>query len=360
MEDIEVEPAEVAVPTNGMRRRSTESVRSIRSRESLRGSMEETVRSTATSPREQSSGEEHAPVVSVSTTYFPPAYRPASVRRYPSEHSASGSSTSLPEGSRDERRSDATGAEKTRAPGYYPAPTTVESEVALAVASRSDGKQRMRVPDIPIEEEADRSRMGHVATDDKRVLEQLRLGASAPPVQLDSLGDTDGPSAPDVHVDEQGFEQVEPDSLPSPADLAPPVSLHPDLPAPPQSIRQRSISFRQTAVDEHDVGVHEQLDELNLLPSAPPAIEAPWQSDIPSAPPLPEEEDEQAPFAPPFEMEGDDEEVIPNINDNVRRSTDSELGEGRDRGGSTESSLPEEEVEVTRPAVPLYLPRYEP
>lgn len=242
-------------------------------------------------------------------TYFPPAYRPASVRSLqPQTQSTSrgGSSTSpyeasgsSREGGSNEHHTSQHGqgpspmpVEKTNAPGYYPAPATEDSEVALAVASRSDGKQRMEVPTS--EEEEEENRVRHIATDDKQILERMRMGGSAPPQRLSSQDATDdtgphvdgvgvGPSAPGVEVDEQGFERHDPSML-----LAPPIpgdepssssSSSTQYPRPPQ---RPSMAYRQYSQD--DLAASLGVDERHLLPSAPP----PAHPDhlVPSAPPF--------------------------------------------------------------------------
>lgn len=279
---------------------------------------------TASAPEPNAAAEPTGPAPpsgTTSTTYFPPAYRPASVRSMQGASSSTipavpSSSSNRPNLSDEPAHS---AVEKTHAPGYYPAPATAEGEVALAVASRSEGKGRMP---IPSESEPDESRnsgehTGHVATDDKRVLERMRMAASAPPGQS---GEEDGPSAPHVEVDESGFERM-PTVLETPT-LTPPLILgrelsssatniiqHPELPAPPQPTRQ---AFHRSYSVENEL--HEQLDELNLLPSAPPRPPIPTRSSAPDipisdAPPVIEQEANIVPSAPPLLEHGDDEET---------------------------------------------------
>lgn len=223
-------------------------------------------------------------------TYFPPAYRPASVRSLQartlnptpggsssSPHEAPGSSGGSNHQRTLQHGTPPTPAEKTNAPGYYPAPATEESEVALAVASRSDGKQRMEVPSS--EEEDEENRVRHIATDDKQVLERMRMGGSAPPQRSfsdqltdGSAEDGEGPSAPGVEVDDQGFERHDPSIL-----LAPPIttgtaepesssSSSTQYPLPPP--QRPSMSYRLYSQD--DLAESLGLDERHLLPSAPP------------------------------------------------------------------------------------------
>ena len=281
-------------------------------------------------------------------TYFPPAYRPASVRSLQTRpQTRPGSSTSPYEASGSSCGSHAnehptssqhdnspTIVEKTNAPGYYPAPANEEAEVALAVASRSDGKQRMEVPTS--EEEEEETRVRHIATDDKQVLERMRMGGSAPPQRLisgataiDELGDAgegegQGPSAPGVEVDAEGFERHDPCLL-----LAPPIttedesgsssssSAQQQYPRPPP--QRPGMSYRLYSQD--DLAASLGVDERHLLPSAPP----PAHPDhlVPSAPPfldtVPGEEGDVgvdgptptalAPSAPAFDLELDPNEA---------------------------------------------------
>lgn len=246
---------------------------------------EDSTRPTDTSPElsvENASGDAPAP-------HLPPEYRPASVRSYQMNDSGIGGSS---------RRRSSLGAvpggtsDKTRAPGYYPAPATEDGEQALGVVSRAEGKRPIRPPSPTAEAEAERVR--HIATDDKRVLEQMRLGASAPP-RSTPPGEMDqdgaGPSAPNVEVDQDGFERFEqiPQEPSSPLPSTPSGSS--DLPAPPKSLNQRSV-------------VAEPVSELHLLPSAPPGA---LDASLPSAPPLPDSP--LAPSAPPLALDEEDDEV---------------------------------------------------
>lgn len=258
-----------------------------------------------------SSGFSRAATQPPTATYFPPAYRPASVRSLQLSHRPGPSSTgpAIPVGSQHSTPTSPPVVEKTTAPGYYPAPATEDSEVALAVASRSDGKQRMDAP--PQQDEDEETRVRHIATDDKLVLERMRLGGSAPPQHG---GQDDGPSAPTVEVDDQGFELPDEDAEANhePPTLGPVIaeSSSSVLPAPP---RQRPMAFR--VYSHADLAETLEVDESHLLPSAPP----PAHEDhlVPSAPPLslPEEDDDEtpsAPTAPSFEMEGEEDGELQN------------------------------------------------
>jgi hypothetical protein len=252
-------------------------------------------------------------------TYFPPAYRPASVRSL-QVHTSGPSRPSAPT-----LRSQPV-VEKMTAPGYYPAPATEDSEVALAVASRSDGKQRMDVP--PPDDEEEEQRVRHIATDDKLLLERMRLGGSAPPQHgvVDDNGSVPtaevdaGPSAPTVEVDDQGFELHDHENDHDPTELAPEIgeSSSSELPAPP---RQRPV---HRVYSQADLAETMELDELHLLPSAPP----PAHEDhlVPSAPPfISEEEDEPAPTAPTFDLIEDEEQQSENTAEAVSETESPEL-----------------------------------
>ena len=210
-----------------------------------------------------------------STTFFPPAYRPASVRSIPmvarSRHSVSPI---------DEPEHPPAVSEKTTAPGYYPAPTTEESESALLVAAQSDGK-------MPLPEASPDRTMAHIATDDKRLLERMRMGVSAPPARLRSFEDEQaGPSAPPVDVDEDGFERCDASPTAPKNDNDPDGSG--DLPRPPRRLQYRGIS-------------HEAQDDTILRSSSSPQSDAA----VSSAPPRLADEI-ISPSAPPMEDDDDD------------------------------------------------------
>ncbi|WVW79928.1 hypothetical protein I302_101899 [Kwoniella bestiolae CBS 10118] len=267
-----------------------------------------------------------------SIPHFPPAYRPASIRSLPrhtpvingpsSSSSSAGPSHALPHTTPADPPVVMHGTEKTQAPGYYPAPATEDGEIALAVVSRSEGKSRLVEP--PVEEDEARDtereeRIRHVATDDKRVLERLRLGASAPPVNRsepdgEREGDMgEGPSAPTVQVDEQGFEQLDESHLHIPSS-PPTTAIETDgqglLPAPPR-LNARLSSRLNDIPSPRSPG---EVDTSHLLPSAPPVMGRlgnDSNQDIPSAPPMLDDEEvnevSTGPSAPSFDP---DEEAI--------------------------------------------------
>jgi hypothetical protein len=217
-----------------------------------------------------------------------------------------------------------TGVEKTRVAGYYPAPATEGLELAQAVASRSDGKQRM-----PIEEEE--NTMRHVATDDKRVLEQLRMGASAPggiseagsgeEADLGGLQSGPGPSAPRVEVDELGFERH--------GDLEVMRDVRgagvEGLVEPPRPPLQRSLrTFGEFGLSEPNGRLSYTSDfagptsfELSTgapAPSAPPGLAALPPVSAPSAPPMTDVEAHSylVPSAPPLA-----DDLVPSDDDDL-------------------------------------------
>ncbi|WWD16714.1 hypothetical protein CI109_101145 [Kwoniella shandongensis] len=341
-----------------------------------------------------------------STSYFPPAYRPASVRSLAGGQSpnaaASSAGPSRPAihmasvgDNNEEPDHILSGAEKTQAPGYYPAPATEDGEIALAIASRRDGKARVVDPpeDDGEEDREARARTAHVATDDKRILEQLRLGASAPPATRTDEGDRpDGAelghaSAPVVQVDEQGFETLDvdpsgdtPRHTPSLGDAA--------FPPPPPKLANRHsglpIDIPSSPVN------HSIIDEAHLLPSAPPIL---GDVPAPSAPPgLDEEEETEIPnghmaSAPPLEldqengMEAADEgeqtsaERLDHpspLEEHSEQNHDSLEAEGDDDGAADHEDRRDSEMSLGLGIGPslttangngngvLYLPRYEP
>ncbi|KAL1409526.1 hypothetical protein Q8F55_003510 [Vanrija albida] len=265
----------------------------------------------------------HDPPVNPTGGHLPPAYRPASVRSVQVGSSSGPSTLRAP---RDENTPSVLTPEKVAAAGYYPAPATADAEAAQAVAHRADAKAPIVVP--PDEEERREQAMRHVATDDKRELDRLRHGASAPPVtRVDD--DDAGPSAPSFGVDETGFETLPLEEEDGPSAPPPQPSTPSGLPAPPQRTQQRSLPA-------DDVGD----DTSHLLPSAPP-VEAPdrlpsappleIEPSAPSAPPLPdldeESEEGHGPSAPPLEPDPDD-------HDEETQRAHEEQADGESPGGT--------------------------
>lgn len=396
--------------------------------------------------------------------YFPPAYRPASVhsgngdsrgdRGVGGSNGASGGFGGMPTSSgaggvgsgRRRRSSDSNNGdteddpppglpptEKTRAPGYYPAPATAESEAALAVVSRAEGKSRMVDYDREAEDE---ERVRHIATDDKRVLERMRMGGSEPPNTHSPLappspsepphleraidersalgsGHEQGPSAPHVDIDDDGFERhdLETEAVGTDESVG---QLHPDIPAPPRlqplrslrsrlpqvsaggepqpsdvAERERSVSERRMSEERRDdLETMAQLGELDLLPeseagenwvqtqihdtpgpSAPPTSLQIPSAPAPSAPPAPASAP-VAPSAPPLDEDPEEEHGDGDDMDNAdldndpSSSTTPDVQEGLvevvpgaapTSQGSTASAR-----ESPPRARPFFLPKYEP
>ncbi|OWZ63046.1 hypothetical protein AYX14_04329 [Cryptococcus neoformans] len=256
---------------------------------------------TQTPPEQSASVETSAPVSDTSfpispTPYFPPAYRPASVSSIPTSSAGPSRPSASVHPSYVSSESPAQSSmagEKTQAPGYYPAPATEDGEIALAVASRSDGKNRLVEPPAVSQEEDPHLRMNHIATDDKRVLERLRMGGSAPPpVQAEA---EEGPTAPVVDVDDAGFEII------------------PIIPEEDEAARTSRESEREGLAFPPPPQLSARLAQFHNLdnpaPSAPP-ITSPFAPDhqytVPSAPPLevPDVEPSAPPLAPDAEING--------------------------------------------------------
>ncbi|EIW69064.1 hypothetical protein TREMEDRAFT_68945 [Tremella mesenterica DSM 1558] len=257
--------------------------------------------------------------------FFLPAYRPASVQSGPPPHSSSNQQTAT---------DVVSGAvmDKTSVPGYYPAPTTAESEMALAVVSTADGKRRLPLPNLDVEE-GNRT-VVHIATDDKTELERLRLGGSAPPLR-DSSSETEGagPSAPGLEVDEEGFERVDReghmemghgDNLGTVVEgrrrIVSGEEKYEGVPPPPLRITPKVLETSDVGLGSHE----------HPLPSAPPIL-APLV--IASAPPLLEVEEGVVPSAPP--MEEDDTEE----GEEAQQAAASQNGRGRQQGGEEVSQV---------------------
>lgn len=213
---------------------------------------------------------------------------------------------------------------------YFPAPTTEEQEEAVNIAYNRNvasnafaGDSSVGSGSHPADGEHSTAAMpvptgagGHVATDDKQVLERLRLAGSAPP-PMD--GDAAAPdahqapvtesanqpilhaSAPELQVDEDGFERMD--------DLLPPSEMEEDtvttssdvaaytgglntniLPLPPAPVAQRSLAYAR--------------------PSSPPRVSS--SPVIASAPSAPHQEDPSLglegaqPSAPPLDIDSFD------------------------------------------------------
>ncbi|GHJ89139.1 hypothetical protein NliqN6_5541 [Naganishia liquefaciens] len=251
---------------------------------------------------------------------FPPAYyRTTSGTALPST-SAAPSSDELPAGRVTDVGPSARALEKRPMAGVgyddcFPAPTTEEQEEAVNIAynrniavapgesaaTTSVGERSATIAPVAA------GTAGHVATDDKQVLERLRLAGSAPPPLGDAADSTDAArlpeisevgqgTAPTLPVDEDGFETLE--------DLLPPEEAGSSsgtldgggqgtvLPLPPAPVAQRSLAYAQ--------------------PSAPAGMSSPLIASAPSAPYDDEPEETSAmPSAPPLDLDDNSE---PDVN----------------------------------------------
>ncbi|CAD6564923.1 MAG: hypothetical protein TREMPRED_000400 [Tremellales sp. Tagirdzhanova-0007] len=334
---------------------SNESIRTIESAQRY----EDPTADSENAPRRSERSPDHSEFTPrTSVQYFPPAYRPASVRSYRMSvlaRTAPSATARLVDDTEllSEPPVPVT-AEKTGVPGYFPAPVTEEAETAISLALRRDGKTSKMMFD------ADETAEGvpktrHLATDDKQILEQLRLGASAPPMSaVSDVEDGDSPSAPHVDVDEQGYERTM-DNLEcttSPC-LCWPSESDTSIPLPPRKIVQR---FSRSQKSNMPITI-EYVDERHLLPSAPPVAAL---SDISSAPPISEDEDcssaSATPLSPDLDQEDEGIRHQLSISDDGVHEVDGSVGTSPD---------PSVVVEATTPGplgigVLTFLPKYEP
>lgn len=198
----------------------------------------------------------------------------------------------------------------------FPAPTTEEQEEAVNIAynrnlsatgetaAETAGEYSGAMAPMPT------GAAGHVATDDKQVLERLRLAGSAPPPLDEPAGASGDPAirvdtvepagtAPDLPVDEDGFETLE-ELAPPDEDAIPGASnsVGLALPLPPAPVAQRSLAYTQPSASP---GMSSPI--IASAPSAP-YEEPEGPTAMPSAPPLDldsaEPEDRPEPGAPPL------------------------------------------------------------
>ena len=322
--------------------------------------------SSAAPPVSGPSHDDAGPAPISAVAHFPPAYRPASIRsvqRRPVRGEASSSSAVA-----IDARPPAHFIEKTSVPGYYPAPTTEESERAIAVASRSDGKRRMLPDDEDDLDESIEPRVRHVATDDKIELERMRLAGSAPPIRISepeaSASDNQqGPSAPGVEVDDAGFERLDL------AEALDDIKLANSLPRPPASPLSPSVPFdglvppparpvqRSLRTLSHSEG-SPVIDEQHLLPSAPPTASS---DAMPSAPPLDdsdETEEAGAASAPVLDALENEEDTALSDHDNPSPGASDSAGPAS-VGTMTEPVADGVAVSSDTARV-VFLPKYEP
>ncbi|KAJ9110808.1 hypothetical protein QFC22_006664 [Naganishia vaughanmartiniae] len=303
-----------------------------------------------TSPIETTHHQLQGPSVSA----FPPAYyqAPAATSNAPS--SPNGRVTNVgPSARAMEKRAMPAGPEYD---DYFPAPTTEEQEQAVDIAyNRNLGLAQYSGGDTLVGgsalhplvgqtigmEVVPAGSAGHVATDDKQVLERLRMSGSAPTsgdggengmdasvthgdlqqsltlpttTSQQSNGHHAVPlqaSAPELPVDEDGFERLEDDLLP------PDVYSHTNgtattsrsdttnaFPLPPAPIAQHSLAYAQPSAP---LGMHPSSPSSSGFAGIPSAPSAPFDSPeheeagarppgspgvaVPSAPPLFDDEE---------------------------------------------------------------------
>ena len=263
--------------------------------------------------------------VTFSTPHFPPAYyRAASAHEsaasarepdlsenLPPLHHETGGTISVQGGPVDGTTS-ARALEK-RPANYYPAPTTAEQEDAVAIVyghnGISQGSSGSGVADDSLPPDiGDRSHIsgdsvvtGHLATDDKGVLEQLRNAASMPEALTTSSEPGSSPpvagyrpsdaTAPVLETDADGFEALAEDGHTGNEESEVGASSTPAFPTPPRPIVQSSLVLTQE------------------IPSTPFDAQNTPHSAIASAPPS-DAIHRMAPSAPPGEDVDDTEEVV--------------------------------------------------
>lgn len=195
-------------------------------------------------------------------------------------------------------------AQEKRPANYYPAPTTADQEDAVAIAfghgslGRSSGMEDSsgsQPPDIGAlhQNVGDVAVRGHLATDDKGVLEQLRNAASMPapsgepPVEhspVHAQQNIRDASAPAIDLDEDGFEKLDVTHRGDAATDSDALAATPSFPTPPQPILQSSYLAAPSTPSAPSFGG--DLDgSAPDLASAPPAVaedDSPYIS--PSAP----------------------------------------------------------------------------
>lgn len=302
---------------------------------------------------------------------FPPAYnRPASIRRpdspgansinrdyydpqlpsFPESAAAAaaaaaaaGSSSSGSASASASAALSARASEKRPEQLSYPAPATADQEEAQAVAYgrryEVEGDGGAGSTSHAMAYDAGSSSLvpaalplgAHIATDDKHVLERLRVAASDPGLLQPSAnlpGDVSedlGPSAPALDVDDDGFERFETGNNDAwetaPAGGAS-SSTPSTLPAPPKPLVYTSLSatrqpggsepYPRGSAPEADTG-DAPLHLLASAPDAPPSIgTAPAGiTAMASAPAFDDLEDESAPVppsAPPMSAEDNDDD----------------------------------------------------
>ena len=283
------------------------------------------------------SGEASPPTTQASVTFAAPHFPPAYYRAA-SAHGSSSPTTgsqelldALPrhgemDGSTSVQGGPAAASARAlekRPANYYPAPTTADQEDAVAVAfghtgvGRSSGVEdgsSSHPPDIGARHQTvgDIAVTGHLATDDKGVLEQLRNAASMP-VPSDEPPMEEPPSmpnhivrdatAPALDVDEEGFERLDAEhSVIDPVIQSNDYTATSSFPTPPRPVLQASYMAAPSAPSAPSFGgAISEAPALDLA-SAPLA-----EDDLPEiGPSAPSAEDET-----PVERQDNPDSSIP-------------------------------------------------
>lgn len=370
------------------------------------------VQPTGVQPDTSTTNEESTERTQVSA--FPPAYYRAPSAGAGPSRDGEGVNGRVTEGGPSARA-----MEKRPMPGigyddYFPAPTTEEQEEAVNIAYSRNVASAPLSGDASTRPEAHLAGAegsgaivpvptgagGHVATDDKQVLERLRLAGSAPPITGDAIAsDADRApisegqrqsglqaSAPELQVDEDGFERL--DELLPPSEVehvtaaatSIPAASSSILPLPPVPIAQRSLAYARPSSPPGTFS-------SPVIASAP---SAPYDDqdhvgldDEPSAPPLDIETFDAA--QQPTQMQPEPSAPGPEMPQEERRSTEEgeeitlsrrftvphrTLGIDLPSDLSAPPAFPHPEDAASAPGAapstltnvgaPRYLPRYEP
>jgi hypothetical protein len=342
--------------------------------------------------------------VTFSTPHFPPAYyRAASAHgsaasardpdlseNFPPLHHETGGTTSVQGGPVDGNTSAR--AQEKRPANYYPAPTTAEQEDAVAIVyghnGISQGSSGSGVADGSLPPEiGDRSHIngesvvtGHLATDDKGVLEQLRNAASMPEALMSSNEPDSSPpdagyrpsdaTAPVVETDADGFEALAEDGHTGNEDTGVGTSSTPAFPTPPRPIVQSSLALTQdlpsTPFDMQNP-VHSAVASApstdltdQMAPSAPPGVdveEAIEANIIPSAPAL---DDPMELNATAVTATADAPAITVAQPTNAARASHARRSLGLDLPTEETPTSTQASEPVPTAAVPRFLPKYEP
>lgn len=342
--------------------------------------------------------------VTFSTPHFPPAYyRAASAHGsaasardpdlseiFPPLHHETSGTTSVQGGPVDGNIS-ARALEK-RPANYYPAPTTAEQEDAVAIvyghSGVSQGLSSSGVADGSLPPDIDdRSHIngdslvtGHLATDDKGVLEQLRNAASMPEALTFSNEPDSSPpdagympsdaTAPVVETDADGFEALAEDDHTPNVDTDVGASSTPVFPTPPRPIVQSSLALTQdlpsTPFDMqnalHSTVASSPPDDpiARMTPSAPAGVdvdEAMEANTIPSAPAL---DDPMESSVTPVATTTDVPASAVAQPTNAARASHARRSLGLELPTDEAPTITQASEAVPTAAVPRFLPKYEP